>query len=203
MEEKKNENIKDMSSAEIKTDKGNIYCLTIIGQIEGHMLLPPQNKTTKYEHILPLLVSIEESEETDGLFIILNTMGGDVEAGLAIAEMISGMKKPTVSLVLGGVIEFVGEEAFAGFIAANPTASVFASALVGLIPNCAVSVAGAKLYLAGAMSPGALMASSFTGSGLGLLVLFRTNRNVKENLAILLSVYVAGVVLGFLTGYRL
>ena len=96
------ENIKEMSSTEIKTEKGNIYCLTIIGQIEGHMLLPPQNKTTKYEHILPLLVSVEESTETDGLFIILNTMGGDVEAGLAIAEMISGMKKPTVSLVLGG-----------------------------------------------------------------------------------------------------
>ena len=94
--------IMETSSAEIKTKKGNIYCLTIIGQVEGHMLLPPQNKTTKYEHILPLLVSLEESEETDGLFVILNTMGGDVEAGLAIAEMISGMKKPTVSLVLGG-----------------------------------------------------------------------------------------------------
>ena len=94
--------ITETSSAEIKTKKGNIYCLTIIGQVEGHMLLPPQNKTTKYEHILPLLVSLEESEETDGLFVILNTMGGDVEAGLAIAEMISGMKKPTVSLVLGG-----------------------------------------------------------------------------------------------------
>ncbi|MBO4897819.1 MAG: ATP-dependent Clp protease proteolytic subunit [Clostridia bacterium] len=102
MEEAKRENINDMPSAEIKTQKGNIYCLTIIGQIEGHMLLPPQNKTTKYEHILPLLVSVEESEKIDGLFIILNTMGGDVEAGLAIAEMISGMKKPTVSLVLGG-----------------------------------------------------------------------------------------------------
>lgn len=96
------ERIKESSAAEIKTDKGNIYCLTIIGQIEGHMLLPPQNKTTKYEHIIPQLVSVEESNEIDALLIILNTMGGDVEAGLAISEMVSGMKKPTVSLVLGG-----------------------------------------------------------------------------------------------------
>ena len=96
------EKIRESSSAEIKTKKGNIYCLTVIGQIEGHLLLPPQNKTTKYEHIIPQLVSIEESEEIDALLIILNTMGGDVEAGLAISEMISDMKKPTVSLVLGG-----------------------------------------------------------------------------------------------------
>ena len=96
------EKIRESSAAEIKTKKGSIYCLTVIGQIEGHLLLPPQNKTTKYEHIIPQLVSIEESEEIDALLIILNTMGGDVEAGLAISEMISGMKKPTVSLVLGG-----------------------------------------------------------------------------------------------------
>lgn len=96
------ERIKEDSSAEIKTKKGNIYCLTIIGQIEGHLLLPPQNKATKYEHIIPRLVAVEESDSIDGLLIILNTMGGDVEAGLAIAEMIAGMKKPTVSLVLGG-----------------------------------------------------------------------------------------------------
>jgi len=76
--------------------------MTVIGQIEGHMLLPPQNKTTKYEHVIPHLAAIEESTETDGLLLILNTMGGDVEAGLAISEMIAGMKKPTVSLVLGG-----------------------------------------------------------------------------------------------------
>lgn len=79
-----------------------IHCLTIIGQIEGHYILPQQNKTTKYEHIIPLLVSIEEDERIDGLLILLNTVGGDVEAGLAIAEVISGMKKPTVSIVLGG-----------------------------------------------------------------------------------------------------
>lgn len=79
-----------------------IQCLTIIGQIEGHYILPSQNKTTKYEHVIPLLVSIEEDERIDGLLILLNTVGGDVEAGLAIAELISGMKKPTVSVVLGG-----------------------------------------------------------------------------------------------------
>ena len=79
-------------------------------------------------------------------------------------------------------------------------AAALAAGALGLIPNCAVSVAGAKLYLAGAMSPGALMASSFTSSGLGLLVLFRTNRNIRENLAILATVYLVGVVLGFLTG---
>ncbi|MGM9653029.1 MAG: ClpP family protease [Eubacteriales bacterium] len=79
-----------------------IHCLTIIGQIEGHYLLPSEQKATKYEHIIPLLVSIEESDEIDGMLMVLNTMGGDVEAGLAIAEMVASMRKPTVSLVLGG-----------------------------------------------------------------------------------------------------
>ncbi len=81
---------------------GGIQCLTIVGQIEGHQLLPDDVKTTKYEHVLPLIAAIEETPETEALLILLNTMGGDVEAGLAIAEMISGMRKPTVSLVLGG-----------------------------------------------------------------------------------------------------
>lgn len=85
-----------------KNSKSNIYTLTIIGQVEGHQVLPENVKTTKYEHILPLLAGIEESEEIDGLLLLLNTVGGDIEAGLAIAEMIAGMKKPTVSLVLGG-----------------------------------------------------------------------------------------------------
>lgn len=85
-----------------KNKKGNIYTLTIIGQVEGHQVLPETVKTTKYEHVLPLLAGIEESEEIDGLLLLLNTVGGDIEAGLAIAEMIAGMKKPTVSLVLGG-----------------------------------------------------------------------------------------------------
>ncbi len=79
-----------------------IYCLTIIGQIEGHYILPSSNKTTKYEHVLPQLVAIDEDDRIDGLLILLNTAGGDVEAGLAIAELISGMKKPSVSIVLGG-----------------------------------------------------------------------------------------------------
>lgn len=85
-----------------KSELGNIYTLTIIGQVEGHQVLPETVKTTKYEHVLPLLAGIEESDEIDGLLLLLNTVGGDIEAGLAIAEMISGMKKPTVSLVLGG-----------------------------------------------------------------------------------------------------
>lgn len=94
--------IKDLGCSTITNPKGNIHCLTIIGQIEGHIVLPPQNKTTKYEHVIPQLVAIEENDQIDGLLLILNTVGGDVEAGLAIAEMISSMSKPTVSLVLGG-----------------------------------------------------------------------------------------------------
>ena len=95
------ENIKELGSSTFG-GKHKIHCLTIIGEIEGHNVLPEQNKTTKYEHVIPQLVAIEESPEIDGLLIILNTVGGDVEAGLAIAELISGMKKPTVSFVLGG-----------------------------------------------------------------------------------------------------
>ena len=100
--EEQNEQIKEFGSDISKTSRGNIYTLTIIGQIEGHQVLPDTVKTTKYEHILPLLAGLEESDEIDGLLLLLNTVGGDIEAGLAIAEMISGMKKPTVSLVLGG-----------------------------------------------------------------------------------------------------
>lgn len=96
------ERINDLGSEITKNKQGSIYTLTIIGQIEGHQVLPETAKTTKYEHILPLLAGIEESDEIDGLLILLNTVGGDIEAGLAIAEMIAGMKKPTVSLVLGG-----------------------------------------------------------------------------------------------------
>ena len=92
----------ELGSDITKGKNGNIYTLTIIGQVEGHQVLPENLKTTKYEHVLPLLAGIEESDEIDGLLLLLNTVGGDIEAGLAIAEMISGMKKPTVSLVLGG-----------------------------------------------------------------------------------------------------
>ena len=101
-EENEFDSIKDMGSVRTKNPRGNIHCLTIIWQVEGHQILPPQNKTTKYEHVLPQLVAVEEDPEIDGLLVLLNTVGGDVEAGLAISEMIAGMRKPTVSLVLGG-----------------------------------------------------------------------------------------------------
>lgn len=97
-------NTSDFETGSITVSKDGhfIHCLTIIGQIEGHYILPSQNKTTKYEHVIPQLVAIEESKEIEGLLIILNTVGGDVEAGLAIAELLSTMKTPTASLVLGG-----------------------------------------------------------------------------------------------------
>ena len=100
--EKSLEPILELGGDLTRTGKGNIYTLTIIGQVEGHQVLPETCKTTKYEHVLPLLAGIEESDDIDGLLLLLNTVGGDIEAGLAIAEMIAGMKKPTVSLVLGG-----------------------------------------------------------------------------------------------------
>lgn len=102
MKEQERQQIVQLGSDITKSDKGNIYTLTIIGQVEGHQVLPDNCKTTKYEHVLPLLAGIEESDDIDGLLLLLNTVGGDIEAGLAIAEMIAGMKKPTVSLVLGG-----------------------------------------------------------------------------------------------------
>lgn len=108
LEEKENScdetknNIESFGSSVIRTKSGNLYCLSVIGQIEGHNVLPPQTKTTKYEHLIPLIVSVEEDPNMQGMLIILNTVGGDVEAGLALAELIAGMKKPTVSLVLGG-----------------------------------------------------------------------------------------------------
>lgn len=94
--------IVDMGAVTTRTARGTVYCLTVVGQIEGHSLLPNTVKTTKYEHVLPLLAALDESEEIDGVLLLLNTCGGDVEAGLAIAELIAGMRKPTVSLVLGG-----------------------------------------------------------------------------------------------------
>ena len=96
------EELKELGSAQPQGRAGMIHCLTIVGQVEGHQILPEDNKTTKYEHVMPLLAAVEESEEIKGLLILLNTVGGDVEAGLGIAEIIAGMKKPTVSLVLGG-----------------------------------------------------------------------------------------------------
>ena len=96
------QSILDFGSAMTRTAHGSVYCLTIIGQIEGHTAASSTAKTTKYEHVLPLLAKLEESEEVDGVLFLLNTVGGDVEAGLAIAELIAGMTKPTVSIVLGG-----------------------------------------------------------------------------------------------------
>ncbi len=94
--------IVEMGSSVVTNRHGTVHCLTIIGQIEGHMVLPGNTKTTKYEHVLPLLASVEESDEVDGLLLLLNTVGGDIEAGLGIAELVAGMTKPTATLVLGG-----------------------------------------------------------------------------------------------------
>lgn len=102
MKEQERQQVVELGSDITHSSKGNIYTLTIIGQVEGHQVAPDTVKTTKYEHVLPLLAGIEESDEIDGLLLLLNTVGGDIEAGLAISEMIAGMKKPTVSLVLGG-----------------------------------------------------------------------------------------------------
>ncbi len=92
----------EMGSSLVENRRGTVQCLTIIGQIEGHTLLPPTMKSTKYEHVLPLLTAVEERDDIDGLLLLLNTVGGDVEAGLGIAELVAGMTKPTVTLVLGG-----------------------------------------------------------------------------------------------------
>jgi len=100
--EQDREQLTELGASTTRSKNGTIYTLTIIGQIEGHQVLPENVKATKYEHVLPLIASVEESDEVDGLLLLLNTVGGDIEAGLAIAEMIAGMKKPTVSLVLGG-----------------------------------------------------------------------------------------------------
>jgi ATP-dependent protease ClpP protease subunit len=96
------EAIVQLGQTSIPSGESNIFCLTIIGQIEGHLMLPPQNKTTKYEHVIPQLIAAEQSAKVEGLLIVLNTVGGDVEAGLAIAEMIASLSKPTVTVVLGG-----------------------------------------------------------------------------------------------------
>lgn len=114
----------------------NIHCLTIIGQIEGHMQLPAQNKTTKYEHILPQLVAIEQNPKIEGLLVILNTVGGDVEAGLAISEMISTLSKPTVSIVLGGGHSIgvpIAVSCEYSFIAETATMTIHPIRLTGLV----------------------------------------------------------------------
>ena len=113
-----------------------IHCLTIIGQVEGHYILPPQNKTTKYEHVLPQLVAIQQDPQIEGLIVILNTVGGDVEAGLAIAELIAGMNKPTVSLVLGGGHSIgvpLAVSARQSFIAPSATMTIHPVRMNGLV----------------------------------------------------------------------
>ena len=113
-----------------------IHCLTIVGQVEGHYILPPQNKTTKYEHVIPQLVAIQEDPQIEGLLIILNTVGGDVEAGLAIAELVSGMHKPTVSLVLGGGHSIgvpLAASAMVSFIAPTATMTIHPVRMNGLV----------------------------------------------------------------------
>lgn len=122
--------------------ESNIYCLSIIGQIEGHIQLPPQNKTTKYEHLIPQLVAAEQNPNIEGVLVILNTVGGDVEAGLAIAEMIASMSKPTVSLVLGGGHSIGVPIAVAtdySFIAETATMTIHPVRLTGLVIGVAES----------------------------------------------------------------
>ncbi|TDA69477.1 MAG: translocation-enhancing protein TepA [Clostridia bacterium] len=129
-------NIKELGQPEVPEFQSNIHCLTIIGQIEGHMVMPAQNKTTKYEHIIPQLVAVEQNPEIEGLLVILNTVGGDVEAGLAIAEMIVTMSKPTVSLVLGGGHSIgvpIAVGAQYSFIAETATMTIHPIRLTGLV----------------------------------------------------------------------
>ncbi|HHW38937.1 MAG TPA: ClpP family protease [Bacillales bacterium] len=116
--------------------ESNIHCLTIIGQIEGHMQLPPQNKTTKYEHLIPQIVAIEQNAKIEGLLLILNTVGGDVEAGLAISEMIASLSKPTVSIVLGGGHSIgvpIAVSTDYSFIAETATMTIHPVRLTGLV----------------------------------------------------------------------
>lgn len=128
--------IVDMGSTTIKTERGTVHTLTIVGQIEGHQLLPSTAKTTKYEHVMPLLAAIEESSEVDGVLILLNTVGGDIEAGLGIAELIASMRKPTVSLVLGGGHSIgvpLAVSAKTSFIASSAAMTIHPVRLNGLV----------------------------------------------------------------------
>lgn len=133
---KKLENLKELGQTEIPSPPSNIHYISIVGQIEGHMVLPPQNKTTKYEHIIPQLVAVEQDPQIEGMMILLNTVGGDVEAGMAIAEMIASMTKPTVSLVLGGghsIGVTVACSAKYSFIAPSATMTIHPIRLTGLV----------------------------------------------------------------------
>jgi ATP-dependent protease ClpP protease subunit len=131
-----NETIQDLGTPEIPLPKSNLHVMTIIGQIEGHMVLPPQNKTTKYEHVMPQLVAIEQNPEIEGLMLLLNTVGGDVEAGLAIAEMVASMSKPSVSIVLGGGHSIgvpIAVSATYSFIVESATMTIHPIRLTGMV----------------------------------------------------------------------
>jgi ATP-dependent protease ClpP protease subunit len=128
--------IQGLGQTQLPSNESNIHAMTIVGQIEGHMILPPQNKTTKYEHIIPQLVAIEQDPKIHGLLLILNTVGGDVEAGLAIAEMVASMSKPAVSLVLGGGHSIgvpIAVAAKYSFIAETATMTIHPIRLTGLV----------------------------------------------------------------------
>ncbi len=129
-------NIKELGQVEVPQYKSDIHCLTISGQVEGHMVLPPQNKTSKYEHIIPQLVVVEENPQIKALLIVLNTVGGDVEAGLALSEMIASLSKPTVSIVLGGghsIGSSIAVSANYSFIAPSATMTIHPIRLTGLV----------------------------------------------------------------------
>lgn len=128
--------IKEFGETNVPTFKSNIHCMTIIGQVEGHTIMPPQNKTTKYEHLIPQLVAVDQNPDIEGMLVIMNTVGGDVEAGLAIAEMIKGLSKPTVSIVLGGGHSIGVPIAVASdysFIAPTATMTIHPIRLTGLV----------------------------------------------------------------------
>lgn len=130
------QSLQELGQMRVPQSDSSIHAMTIVGQIEGHMILPPQNKTTKYEHIIPQLVAIEQNTRVEGLLLILNTVGGDVEAGLAIAEMLASMSKPTVSLVLGGGHSIGVPIAVAtrrSFIAETATMTIHPIRLTGLV----------------------------------------------------------------------
>lgn len=130
------ETIQQLGQTTTPQSESNIFCMTIIGQVEGHIVLPPQNKTTKYEHLIPQLVAAEQNSKIEGIMIVLNTVGGDVEAGLAIAEMIASLTKPTVTLVLGGGHSIGVPIAVAGnmsFIAETATMTIHPIRLNGLV----------------------------------------------------------------------
>lgn len=135
-QEEKLENIKELGQVEIPGFKSEIHCLTINGQVEGHLVLGPQNKTTKYEHVIPQLVAVEENPNIKGLLVVLNTVGGDVEAGLALAEMIASLSKPSVSIVLGGghsIGSSIAVSADYSFIAPSATMTIHPIRLTGLV----------------------------------------------------------------------